>query len=206
MSTTRDTAVVQAPVESPSTGVRTAATIGLAGAALSFVAWALMLGDPASGTPLWYAGNGVGQVAMVGTTVLVLGLFAVRETGRPGTISGATGRSFLALWALGLILLHAGGIESLVTGEQDSILFPIGGITAGLAALVSSIFIASNKALRGSPRRWAPLIFSVGSFLTGFFQGEGHSLRINLADLAGNLLLLLLAGAFFLGVRATPQR
>jgi hypothetical protein len=198
MATTRDAAPTQAPVEPPSAGIRIAAAAGLAGAAMSFVAWALMLGDPASGTALWYAGNGVGEAAIAGTTVLVLGMFAARETGR-----GATGRSFLALWALGEILILGGGVQSLVTGGQDSILFPIGGITAGLAGLVASIFIACNKRLRGNPRRWAPLIYSAGTFVTGFFQGEEHDLQVNLADLANNLLLLLLAGAFFLGVRAT---
>jgi hypothetical protein len=203
MTTTRDASPTHAPVQPPSAGIRMAAAVGLAGVALSFVAWALMLGDPASGTALWYAGNGVGEAAIAGTTVLVLGMLAARETGR-----GATGRSFLALWALGQILMLGGGFQSLVTGDQDSILFPIGGITAGLAGLIASIFIACNKRLRGSPRRWAPLIYSAGTFITGFFQGEGHNLQVNLADLANNLLLLLLACAFYLGVRArtaTPE-
>jgi hypothetical protein len=131
----------------------------------------------------------------VGTVVLVLGLFAARET-------GATGRSFLVLWALGLAILLAGGVQSLIAGNQDTILFPIGGITATLAALVSSIFIACNKRLAGSPRRWAPLAYGAGTIITGFFQGEEHTLQVNLADLTNNLLMLLIAGAFFIGVRA----
>lgn len=195
MTTTTDASTVQ-----QSAGVRPAATVGLAGAALSFVAWALMLGDPASGTALWYAGNAVGAAAMVGTTVLVVGLFAARETG-----SGNTGRGFLALWVLGLVLILAGGAQSLATGEQNSILFPIGGITMSLGALVASIFIACNQGLRGTARRWAPLVYSVGMFGTAFFQGEGHNLRINLADLVGNLLQLMLAGVFFMGVRAARR-
>jgi len=181
----------------PDSRVRLAATLGLAGAALSFVGWALMLANPAEGTALWYAGYAVGELAMIGTTILVLGMFAVRETG-----AGTTGRSFLALWALGQILLLVAGIQALIAGNQDTILFPIGGITASLAALVASIFIACNKRLRGSLRRWAPLIYTVGSFATGFFQGDEHTLKVNLADLTNNLLMLLLAGAFYVGVRA----
>jgi hypothetical protein len=196
MTTTREASPVQTSLEQPST-VRTAAAVGLAGALLSFVGWALMLGNPASGTGLWYAASSVGELAMVGTTVLVLGMLAARETGL-----GVTGRSFLGLWALGQILVLVAGVQMLLTGDQDSLLFPIGGITAGLAALVASIFIACNKRLRGSLRRWAPLIYSVGTFVTGFFQGEEHTLQVNLADLANNLLMLLLAGAFFVGVRA----
>jgi hypothetical protein len=177
--------------------IRTAATIGLAGATLSLVGWPLMLSNPAEGTGLWYAGFAVGEVAMIGTLVLVLGLFAARETG-----AGATGRGFLALWALGLAILLAGGVQALIAGNQDTILFPIGGITATLAALVSSIFIACNKRLAGSPRRWAPLAYGAGTIVTGFFQGEEHTLQVNLADLTNNLLTLLLAGAFYAGVRA----
>jgi len=197
MTTTREASPLQTPAAPASEGVRLAAAVGLAGAVLSFVAWALMLGDPASGSGLWYAGNSVGELAGVGLTVLVLGLFAVRETG-----AGATGRGFLVLWALGQVLVLIAGVQSLVAGNQDSILFPIGGITAGLAGLVASIFIACNKRLRGTLRRWAPLTYSIGLFITGFFQGEGHDLQVNLADLANNLFTLLLAGAFFAGVRA----
>jgi len=177
-----------------------AAAIGLAGAVLSAAGWVLQLRNPADGTGLWYAGNAVGEVAMIGTTVLVLGMFAARETG-----AGATGRGFLALWALGLTIVLAGGMQSLVAGNQDTILFPIGGITATLAALVSSTFIACNKRLAGTPRRWAPLAYAAGAIVTGFFQGPQHTLQVNLADLVNNLLLLLLAGAFFAGVRASSS-
>jgi hypothetical protein len=185
----------------PDNRIRLAAAIGVAGAALSFVGWALMLSNPASGTTLWYAGNAVGELAMAGTTVLVLGMLTARETG-----AGITGRSFLALWAFGQVLILVGGIQSLVVGNQDTILFPVGGITAGLASLVASIFIACNKRLKGSPRRWAPLIYTVGTFITGFFQGNEHTLKVNLADLTNNLLMLLLAGAFYAGARATESR
>jgi len=186
----------------PQTGgrIRTAATIGLAGAVLSLVSWSLMLSNPAEGTGRWYAGFIVGGIAMIGTTVLVLGLYAARETG-----PGATGRSFLALWALGQLILLTGGAQALIAGNQDTILFPIGGITAGLAALVSSIFIARNSRLAGSPRRWAPLVYCAGTLVTSFFQGEQHTLQVNLADLTNTLLLLLLAGAFFTGVRASSN-
>lgn len=131
------------------------AMAGLAGAALSIVSWATMLGNPAQGTATWYAGNLLGEVAMIGTLVLALGLLEARVTG-----DGATGRGFLVLWALGLILLLAGGVQTLVTGRQDSILFPIGGITATLAALIGAIFIAANKQLAGTPLRWAPIAYA----------------------------------------------
>jgi hypothetical protein len=188
------------PAPEPDRRIRMAAAIGLAGAVLSIASWALQLPNPAPGTALWYAGNAVGEVAMVGTVVLVLGMFAARETG-----ASATGRGFLALWALGLTIVLAGGVQSFFTGDQDSILFPIGGLTATLAALVSSIFIASNKRLAGTPRRWAPLAYAAGTIVTGFFQGTEHTLQVDLADLVNNLLLLLLAGAFFAGVRASSS-
>jgi hypothetical protein len=181
--------------------IRLAAALGVAGAVLSFVGWALMLSNPASGTTRWYAGNSVGELAMAGTTILVLGMFAARETG-----VGATGRSFLALWALGQVILLTGGIQSLITSSQDTILFPIGGITAGLASLVASIFIACNKRLKGSLRRWAPLIYTIGGWITVFFQGDQHTLKVNLADLTNNVLMLLLAGAFYAGVRRAGAR
>jgi hypothetical protein len=202
MTTAHDlTQAAQASQESqPGSRVRLASALGLAGAALAFVGWALMLANPAEGTALWYAGNAVGELAMIGTTILVLGMFAARETG-----AGATGRSFLALWALGLVLVLVAGVQTLIATNQDTILFPIGGITAGLAGLVASIFIACNKRLRGSLRRWAPLIYTAGSFVTGFFQGEEHTLKVNLADLTNNLLMLLLAGAFYIGVRAASS-
>lgn len=184
------------PVQQSASWTGTAAAIGLAGVALSIVAWAMMLGNPAQESTLWYAASTIGEIAMIGTLVLVLGLFGARETG-----PGATGRGFLALWALALVALLAGGVASLLGGDHDSILFPVGGITSTVAALVSAIFIACNKRLAGSPRRWAPLVYAIGTDITGFFQGDQHTLRVNLADLTDNLLLLLLAGAFFVGVR-----
>lgn len=184
----------------PGSRIRLAAAFGVAGAALSFVSWALMLSNPAPGTTLWYAGNAVGELALVGTTTLVLGMLAARETG-----AGNTGRGFLALWALGQILLLVGGIQSLIAANQDTILFPIGGITAGLAGLIASVFIACNKRLKGSLRRWAPLIYTVGMFITGFFQGDEHTLQVNLADLTNSLLMLLLAVAFYAGVRVAAS-
>ena len=44
-----------------------------------------------------------------------------------------------------------------------------------------------------------------GTLVTSFFQGEQHTLQVNLADLTNTLLLLLLAGAFFTGVRASSN-
>ena len=196
MTTVPQQTASTAPAPPAGARIRTAATIGLAGAVLSLVSWSLMLSNPAEGTGLWYAGFAVGEIAMIGTLVLVLGLFAARETG-----AGTTGRGFLALWALGLAILVAGGVQALIVGDQDSILFPIGGITATFAALVSSIFIACNKRLAGRLRRWAPLAYGAGTIVTGFFQSEEHNLQVNLADLTSNLLLLLLAGAFFAGIR-----
>lgn len=198
MTTVPQQTASTAPAPQAGARIRAAATIGLAGAVLSLVSWPLMLSNPAEGSGLWYAGFAIGGVAMIGTLVLVLGLFAARETG-----TGATGRGFLVLWALGLVILLAGGVQALIAGNQDTILFPIGGITATLAALVSSILIACNKRLAGSPRRWAPLVYAAGTIVTGFFQGGEHTLRVNLADLTNNLLLLLLAGAFYAGVRAS---
>jgi hypothetical protein len=188
------------PATQPDARIRAAAAIGLAGSALSAVDWVLMLGNPAEATGLWYLGGAIGQVAMIAMTVLVLGMFAARETG-----AGATGRGFLALWALGLAILLVGGVQSLIAGNQDTILFPIGGITATLAALVSSIFIACNERLAATPRRWAPLAYAVGTIATSFFQGNEHTLRVNVADLVNVLLTLLLAGAFFAGVQASSR-
>jgi hypothetical protein len=200
MTTTSDVSPARVSPSQQSDRIRLAGVVGLAGAALAFVSWALMLGNPASGTGMWYAGNAIGAVAMIGTTVLVLGMFAARETG-----TGVTGRSFLALWVLGWLLVLVAGTQSFFSGNQDSILFPIGGITGGLAALVASIFIACNKRLKGSLRRWAPLIYTIGTFVTGFFQGDEHTLKVNLADLANNLLMLLMAAAFYAGVRASAS-
>src|SRR3954451_12671452 len=58
------------PAPEPDRRIRMAAAIGLAGAVLSIASWALQLPNPAPGTALWYAGNAVGEVAMVGTVVL----------------------------------------------------------------------------------------------------------------------------------------
>jgi hypothetical protein len=180
--------------------IRMAAAVGLAGAAVSLAGWALSLRNPAVGSGPWYAAGIVGGIALIGTTVLVLGMFAERETG-----PSATGRGFLALWVIGLTIVLAGGVQSLIAGNQDTILYPVGGITATLAALASAIFIAANKRLAGTARRWAPLLYAVGTIVTGFFQGPEHTLQVNLADLVNNLLMLLLAGAFFAGVRAASS-
>ncbi|GAA0245871.1 hypothetical protein [Cryptosporangium japonicum] len=181
--------------------VSAAAPIGPLGAVLFTVSWAFSLSDPPSGTGLWYAANAVGAAALAGLLVLVLALFVVREAG-----PGAAGRGFLALWALGLTVLLAGGVHSLAVGNQDTVLLPIGGITAAVGALGGAILIARNRRLAGSPRRWAPLVYAAGTFVTGFFQGPEHTLRVNLADLVTNLLLLGLAGAFHAGVAASRKR
>lgn len=202
MTTTREASPMPSTIDPPAGPARLAATLGLAGAGLSLVSWAFALADSATGTGLWRLGSTIGELAGLGMIALVLGMFAVRETG-----PGATGRTFLLLWVLGDALIAVAGAQMIVTGKTDSILFPIGLLTAGLAALVASIFIACNKRLRGSLRRWAPLIFSVGSFAAALFEGDQHTLQVNLADLANSLLQMLLAVAFYVGVRkATSPR
>ncbi|MFC4997990.1 hypothetical protein ACFPIJ_09130 [Dactylosporangium cerinum] len=175
--------------------VRLAAVAGLAGAALTFVSWALLLSDAAPGTTQWTVASIIGTLAIAGQTIMITGMIAARETG-----DGHTGRGFLTLWAVAQTVLVAGGVVAAVTGSTDTVLLPIGAISAALAALVASVFIAANRRLHGL-RRWAPLAYTLGGVATGFFQGDRHTLQVNLADLANALLALLLAVGFLTGQR-----
>ena len=62
------------------------------------------------------------------------------------------------------------------------------------------MFIACNKRLHGL-RRWAPLTYTLGGVVTGFFQGDRHTLQVNIADLVNALLAVLLAVGFHAGQR-----
>jgi hypothetical protein len=183
----------------PDMRAQTAGLLGFIGAIVSMIGWVLALGDPASGTGLWYAANSVGEVAMIGFAALLIGMILVRDAGR-----NVVARIFLTLWLLGTVILVVAGVVGLVSANQNSLLFPVGGILATLAGVVASVFIAFNKTVPGL-RRWAPLIYSLGGLVAGAFEGSGHSLRVNLADLANNLLTLLLAGAFYFGIRALTR-
>lgn len=180
--------------------VRLAAVAGLAGAALMFVAWALMLSDAAPGTAQWTVASTFGALAIIGQTIMITGMIAARETG-----NGYTGRGFLTLWAVAQAVLVVGGVIAVITGSIDNLLLPVGGISAALAALVASVFIACNKRLHGL-RRWAPLAYTLGGVATGFFQGERHTLQVNIADLVNAVLALLVAVGFHLGQRADAER
>jgi hypothetical protein len=182
-------------VAAPAGRIQRAALWGLLGSLLTMVSWALALSDPAEGTGRWYAAYAFGALATLGLMATVAGMYWARETA-----GGVAGRTFLVLWELGLLIMTIGAVVMFIRGNTDTVLFPIGFITAVLGSLIASIFIACNRRLTGL-RRWAPLIYIVGSFAASVFQGEHHTLQVNLADLAVNLLTLLMVWAFFQGVR-----
>lgn len=129
----------------PHNGNRTriAGTLGMSGAALFLVSLLIEyhfgLFPPGSGT-LYVINQLMFLVAMV---CLLVMLWQMREMQVGG--NGRFARITLTIFPIGWAVLIAASLVSLLTGNADSLLFPLGGFTNLLFGLLAGIAVALNE-------------------------------------------------------------
>ncbi|ADP79440.1 hypothetical protein [Pseudofrankia inefficax] len=165
-----------------------AGAIGTAGGILWLVNWVLLVPDPADESAGWYASGVVAFLALLATAALIGGVRLV-DAGGPGRFARIT----LAAWTVGWLVLSAGSLVELVTGNGDNPLYPVGGILTSLAGLVSGILVVRSRVL-GSWRRYAVLALGIGYVLLGPLQsGDDRTALSSAAELVEYLLILVTA-------------
>lgn len=118
------------------------------------IEYPLHLQPPGSGT-MFYVNQAMFLVASLGYLIGVLGLMWTQATG-----SSWFGKIALGLFGLGWIVIMVATILSLFTGNNDSPLFPLGGLSASLGCLLSGIAILTAKRWQGW-QRWSVLIYAI---------------------------------------------
>ena len=144
--------------------VRTAGMIAIAAGLLwalaSVLQHTLNLTQP--GPPMYLPDQFIFLVAQIGWVVCILGLIWAGAAG-----DGWFGRVALGLFALAHSLLVVAQIVQLFTGDNNFILFPIGGMLSFLAALLSGIAVIAAKRWTGW-QRLAPLAYALYATLALF--------------------------------------
>jgi len=187
---------------------RRARTFGVVGV-VATVAWLANWaseagGEPADGTGLWYAGETLAAVALLGTAILFAGLAAVRAAG-----DGRVARTVLWAVPVGFFLIFVGALAFLVAAASTQngdmgpigLVFPVGGTLCGVAGLVGGILIAVRGVLTRWGR-WAPLAFSIVYNVHAVVSGGEPSTLSATLELVQHLLI----GAVAVALLTLPPR
>lgn len=134
---------------------RTAGILGMLGALLFFIAllieYRYELFPPGGGT-LYVLNQVHFIVAMSGILLMLWGMRAAKAGG-----SGRFASISLTLFPIGWAMLILGGIVSLISGNADSILYPMGGLTILIFGPLAGIAVAKDQKWQGWTR-YAPLL------------------------------------------------
>jgi hypothetical protein len=179
--------------------IRTVGTVAIGACVLWIVNWGLNLVPAIHESPpgsVWFS---------LTTVIAVLALLATASVPAGLAWAGAGGSRIavgsLAAWSLGWLVVCAGGVLLLATGEPNGLVFFIGGNLHTLAGLVAAIQVARAAVLDGW-RRFAPLAWAVAEAVLGFVQ------QIETAPpalgLAGELVSYLLIGVVGVAALTTP--
>lgn len=181
---------------------RAVGAVAIAAGALWIVNWGLNLvpgvheSPPGSG---WFS---------VTTSIAVLALLATATVpaGLAWAGAGGSGRfavGSLAAWSSGWLLVAAGGVLLLATGEPDGLVFFIGGNLYTVAGLVAAILVARAGVLAGW-RRFAPLAWAVQQAVLGVVQQIETAPALGLAGELVGYLLIGLVGVAAVTTQADP--
>jgi hypothetical protein len=118
------------------------------------IEYPLHLQPPGSGT-IYNLNQVMFLVANLGYVIGILGLVWSHAAG-----DGWFGKIALGLFGLGWVVIMIATILSLFTGNNDSLLFPLGGLSASLGCLLSGIAIVIAKRWLGW-QRWSVLIYAI---------------------------------------------
>jgi hypothetical protein len=118
------------------------------------IEYPLHLQPPGGGT-IYYLNQTMFLVAILGYVIGILGLMWSHAAG-----NGWFGKITLSLFGLGWVVIMTATILSLLTGNNDSLLFPLGGLSASLGCLLSGIVIMMTKRWQGW-QRWSVLIYAI---------------------------------------------
>lgn len=179
--------------------IRTAGAVAIGACVLWIVNWGLNLVPAIHDSPpgsAWFSVNTVIAVLALLTTAAVPAGLA-----RAGAGGSRVAVGWLAAWSLGWLVVCAGGVLLLATGEPNGLLFFIGGNLHTVAGLVAAILVARAAVLAGW-RRFAPLAWAVAGAVLGFVQ------QIETAPaavgLTGELVNYLLIGVVGVAATTTP--
>lgn len=138
--------------------IRNTGLVCMAAAILWIVAisieYPLHLQPPGSGT-VYNLNQAMFLVAITGYVIGIAGLIWSQAAG-----NGWFGKIALSLFGLGWIMIIIATILSFFSGDNDSFLFPLGGLSASLGCLLSGIAIATAKRWQGW-QRWSVLIYAI---------------------------------------------
>lgn len=138
--------------------IRNTGLVCMAAAILWIVAisieYPLHLQPPGSGT-VYNLNQAMFLVAITGYVIGIAGLIWSQAAG-----NGWFGKIALSLFGLGWIMIIIATILSFFSGDNDSFLFPLGGLSASLGCLLSGIAIATAKRWPGW-QRWSVLIYAI---------------------------------------------
>ncbi len=144
-------------LENADRSIRNAGVAGIAGGLLWAIAIAVEypneLFPPGEGT-LFLANQAMFLGAQLGWIVALWGLIRLDAT------RGPLGRVFLKVLFVAHLLIVAGQITGLATGNWENLFFPIGGIASNLFAIIPGISIARAAKLPGW-RRYGLLVEGV---------------------------------------------
>jgi hypothetical protein len=122
---------------------QTAGVLGMFGAALFFVGLLIEydygLFPPGSGT-LYVLNQVQFTIAMACILVMLWQMRGMRVGG-----NGRFARITLTIFPIGWAMLIMGNLVSLLTGNADNLLYPLGGLTSMLFGLLAGIAVASNR-------------------------------------------------------------
>jgi hypothetical protein len=136
--------------------VRTAATAGVAGSVL--FAAGLIVEIPARHGPAHTAGELLILAGFAGFAAVIAALWLA------GTGGGRFGQAALVIWLIGPVALFAGSITEAITGNQNNLFFPVGGLVTTLGGLLAAGPVARSGVLTGW-RRWAAPALAAGYLL-----------------------------------------
>jgi hypothetical protein len=179
--------------------IRTVGTVAVGACVLWIVNWGLNLVPAIHDSPPGSVGFSVNTVIAVLALLTTAAVPAGLAWAGAGGSRAAVG--WLAAWSLGWLVVCAGGVLLLATGEPNGLLFFIGGNLHTVAGLVAAILVARAAVLAGW-RRFAPLAWAVTGAVLGFVQ------QIETAPaalgLTGELVSYLLIGVVGVAALTTP--
>ncbi len=123
-----------------------------------FMEYSLDLQPPGSGT-LYYINQAMFFVAMAGWVTGIFGLTWTRAAG-----DGWFGRITIGLFAFGWIVLLVALPLGVITGNNNLLLFPIGGLTSMLGGLLAGVAVVVARRWHGW-RRFSVLFYGLFYFL-----------------------------------------
>lgn len=118
------------------------------------IEYPLHLQPPGTGS-VYYLNQAMFLAAIFGYVIGIFGLMWAHAVGDKWL-----GKVGLALFALGWIAIMIATVLSLFAGNIDSLLFPLGGISASLGCLLTGIAIVTAKRWQGW-QRWSVLVYAI---------------------------------------------